>query len=416
MFEKTSDQTAALRLLGSEARHILLFGGSRSGKTFILVYSLIVRALKAPGSRHMILKLHSNSVRQSVWFDTFRKVLRLAFEGVCVRENLSDGFVLFPNGSEIWFDGLDSPDRADRILGREFATVYFNECSELAYDSISTALTRLAQKTPLRNKAYYDCNPSGKRHWSYRLFLEKVDPVDNVPLAEPEDYRCMLMNPGGNQANLPDGYLEKTLAQLPGKRRKRFLEGLWQEEVEGALWTSELIAQNRVLRAPENLCRVVVGVDPAVSGDGDMTGIVTAARGDDGAYYVLSDDSIRGTPSCWAEQAINAFHRHRADRIVAEVNNGGDLVESLFRSLESQVAYASVRASRGKYARAEPIQALYEAGRVHHVGVFPELEEQMTSFVPGAYAKSPDRMDALVWAVTFLADGAACGKSRMIEA
>lgn len=399
---KTDDQLRAIRLLGGSARYVLLFGGSRSGKTFITVYALLVRALRAPGSRHAILRFRTNAVRQSVWLDTFPKVLRLAFPGLRVRENSADGYVTLPNGSEIWFAGLDADDRVDKILGKEFATLYFNECSEISYDAVATALTRLAQKTILFNRAWFDCNPAGKSHWSYRLFVAKTDPVTRRPLAFPDHYAAMMMNPAGNRANLPTGYLEETLAGLPERQRKRFLDGVFQEDLDGALWNTALLAQSRAVEIPD-FERVVVGVDPSVTcgAASDLTGIVAAGRGRDGRCYILEDASLRGKPAEWGRRAIELYHRHRANRIVGEVNNGGDLIESLLRSLDDNIAYKPVRAAHGKIARAEPVAALYERGKVLHCGEFRDLEEEMCSYVPGA-PKSPDRMDALVWAVTEL--------------
>ena len=225
-FRKTAAQQQALKLLGGGSRYVLLFGGSRSGKTFILVYALLVRALRAPGSRHAILRLHSNSVRQSVLMDTLPKVVRLAFPRLRLAESSRDQFVRLPNRSEIWFGGLDAGERADKILGKEFSTIYFNECSEIGYEAVNTALTRLAQKTALRNKAYFDCNPSGKSHWSYKLFVEKLDPESNRPVTFPRQYASMLLNPAANAENLPAGYLEETLAGLSDRQRARFLEGV----------------------------------------------------------------------------------------------------------------------------------------------------------------------------------------------
>lgn len=279
-FEKTPDQRRALALLGSGARNTLLFGGSRSGKTFILVYSLLVRAIREPGSRHIILRFRANAVRQSVRLDTLPKVIRLAFPGLTFAENAADGYVTLPNGSEIWFGGLDSDERVDKILGKEFATIYFNECSEISYGAVTTALTRLAQRTKLVNRAYFDCNPSGKSHWSYRLFVEKVDPVSRLALPNPKNYAAMTMNPAGNRVNLPPGYLEETLAALPERQRRRFLDGEFQEDLAGALWNYGMLERCRAGELPE-LSRVVVGVDPAVTSgeNADFTGIVGAGGG-----------------------------------------------------------------------------------------------------------------------------------------
>lgn len=403
LFKKTTVQEKALRLLTGPSRYVLLFGGSRSGKTFILVYAILVRALRAAGSRHAILRLHGNSVRQSVLLDTLPKVAKLAFPGLKFKESRQDQFVRLPNHSEIWFAGVDGEERVDKILGKEFATIYFNECSEIGYEAVNTVLTRLAQRTALRNRAYFDCNPAGKSHWSYKLFVEKRDPVSGLALPFPQNYASMQLNPAENRENLPEGYLEETLAGLSERQRLRFLEGRWLDDFAGALWTQEMIERDRVEAPPEEFERIIVGVDPAVSSgrDADETGIVTVARGRNRHFYVLSDASMTGRPTEWAGRAVAEYHRFHADRIAGEVNNGGDLIETVLRSIDADVSFRAVRAMRGKIERAEPVAALYEQRRVHHAGRFPELEEQMTTFRPES-GDSPDRLDALVWAVTML--------------
>ena len=403
LFKKTTVQEKALRLLTGPSRYVLLFGGSRSGKTFILVYAILVRALRAAGSRHAILRLHGNSVRQSVLLDTLPKVAKLAFPGLKFKESRQDQFVRLPNHSEIWFAGVDGEERVDKILGKEFATIYFNESSEIGYEAVNTVLTRLAQRTALRNRAYFDCNPAGKSHWSYKLFVEKRDPVSGLALPFPQNYASMQLNPAENRENLPEGYLEETLAGLSERQRLRFLEGRWLDDFAGALWTQEMIERDRVEAPPEEFERIIVGVDPAVSSgrDADETGIVTVARGRNRHFYVLSDASMTGRPTEWAGRAVAEYHRFHADRIAGEVNNGGDLIETVLRSIDADVSFRAVRAMRGKIERAEPVAALYEQRRVHHLGRFPELEEQMTTFRPES-GDSPDRLDALVWAVTML--------------
>lgn len=154
----------------------------------------------------------------------------------------------------------------------------------------------------------------------------------------------------------------------------------------------------------KNLQRIVIGIDPAVTAteDSDETGIIVAGKGVDGFAYVLEDLSCRLSPEGWARRAINAFHDFKADRIIAEVNNGGDMVEHVLRTIDPKIPYTKVHASRGKAIRAEPIAALYEQGRVFHIKPFPDLEDQMCNFVPGNYDGSPDRLDALVWALSTL--------------
>jgi predicted phage terminase large subunit-like protein len=152
------------------------------------------------------------------------------------------------------------------------------------------------------------------------------------------------------------------------------------------------------------LIRIVVAIDPAVSSDetSDESGIVVVGLGADMHAYVLDDVSGRYTPAAWARRAIAAFHSHRADRIVAEVNQGGALVEANLRTVDPRVPYKAVRASRGKAIRAEPVAALYEQGRVHHVGVLAALEDQLVGWDPTTAVTSPDRLDALVWGITEL--------------
>lgn len=207
-----------------------------------------------------------------------------------------------------------------------------------------------------------------------------------------------------NAANLPPSFLKEIRDKYEGTRLGRqeiFAEIL--DDVPGALWTRSMLDDLRVKKAPE-LVRVVVAIDPAVSSgeDSDETGIIVAGKGADGHGYVLDDLTCRMSPDGWATRAVNAYYKHEADRIVAEVNNGGDLVEATIRTVDRKIPYKAVRASKGKRTRAEPIAALYEQGKIHHVGSFPLLEDQMCNFTPDGYDGSPDRVDALVWALTEL--------------
>ena len=177
-----------------------------------------------------------------------------------------------------------------------------------------------------------------------------------------------------------------------------------------------MIDGNRVKERPDDLVRIVVAIDPAatdVPGSND-TGIVVVGVDRDDHYYILADETMSGHPSAWARRSLDLYHTWRADRIVAEVNNGGDMIEALLTAVakeREEFAYRKVHASRGKVVRAEPVAAIYEQNRAHHVGQFPELEEQMFLITRDFDAKvagfSPDRVDALVWAVTELSEGAA---------
>jgi phage terminase large subunit-like protein len=207
-----------------------------------------------------------------------------------------------------------------------------------------------------------------------------------------------------NRGHLAPGFFARIINRYEGTRLGRQeLNAELLDDVEGALWSGELIEAARVRKAPD-MARIVVAIDPATTSgeDSDETGIVVAGRGVDGHAYVLRDLSCRLSSNGWGNRAINAYREFRADRIVAEVNNGGDLVEDVIRVIDRNISYKAVHASRGKVVRAEPISALYEQKRAHHVGLFAELETQMCSFVTDNFDGSPDRVDALVWALTEL--------------
>lgn len=207
-----------------------------------------------------------------------------------------------------------------------------------------------------------------------------------------------------NRGNLAKAFLKSIITKYEGTRLGR--QELYAELLEdtpGALWS---ISQLDALRTgkPPTMRRVVVAIDPAVtsSATSDDTGIVVAGLGDDGHGYVLEDASGKHSPDAWARVAVNLYATHKADRIVAEVNNGGDMVELTIRTVDPNASYLGVHAARGKRTRAEPIAALYEQGKVHHVGMFAKLEDQMCTWDSSNGSRSPDRVDALVWALTEL--------------
>ena len=210
-----------------------------------------------------------------------------------------------------------------------------------------------------------------------------------------------------NAAHLAPAFLEAIHAEYAGTARGRQeLDGELIDDVEGALWSRALLEGCRVAAAPPEVTRVVIGVDPPASAGGDACGIVAAALGSDGRAYVLADASVRGAPETWAAAVARAAATHQADRVIAEANNGGAMVESVLRAADERLPVRLVHAAHGKAARAEPVAALYARGRVAHVGAFPELEDELAGLVAGGRyegpGRSPDRADALVWALTEL--------------
>ncbi len=410
-------QTEAHDLLGGPQMHTCLVGGSRSGKTFLIVRTIIVRALHAPHSRHLMVRFRANAIRASVWLDTFPKVMRLCFPELRSISRRQDGFEELPNGAQLWFGGLDEKDRVEKILGQEYATIYAGECSQIPYTSVLVMRTRLAQPgTGLKLRGFYDLNPTSTAHWTNLEFGEKKDPISLLPLRSAENYGRMFLNPHDNAENLDPDYLS-SLDDLPESHRVRFRDGVYTVEIDGALWTSdmlELCREEPIVpdvpgRRLGEFQRIAVGVDPSGAQSrldikSDEIGIVVVGRRQDKSGVVLEDATLRGGPIEWGRRVAAMYKKWKADTVVAERNYGGAMVESTIKIADSSCKVQLVNASRGKTVRAEPIAALYETKRMTHAGRFPDLENQLTKFSKYGYKgdRSPDRADALVWAATEL--------------
>ena len=419
MFRLNPKQHEANRLLASPAQHILLYGGSRSGKTFLICRAIAIRALKAPGSRHAILRFRLSHVKNSIVHDTWPKMLRLCFptlQGQAEGLNKADLFYQFPNGSEVWFGGLDDKERTEKILGMEFTTIFLNECSQIPWGSRNIAVTRLAQLVqqpppidkPLSLKLYYDCNPPDKGHWTYKLFKGHQDPETKKPLPDPENYVSMQINPQDNEANLANGYL-KTLQGLSSRLRKRFLEGEFREAAPNALFLDEHIEKWRTLEGLPDMLRIVIAVDPSGADDednqdNDEIGIVVCGLGIDGNGYVLEDLTCKAGPATWGKVATDAYERHQANSIVAEINYGGAMVRHVIHTARPRTPYREVRASRGKVVRAEPVASLVETGKIRFAGQFNLLEDELYGFTTHGFVgdHSPNRADAMIWGMSDL--------------
>ena len=424
-------QAQANLLLGGAQKHILLDGGSRSGKSAVLVRAICARAIKAPKSRHAILRFRFKHVKESIGLDTLPTVMSKCFPNVPYDINKSDWYVTLPNRSEIWLGGLDDKERTEKILGKEYATIYLNEVSQIPWTSRNLAVTRLAQNCPytlegeekvLALKMYYDCNPPSKSHWAYRVFYKHEDPETKRALPDQENYARLTMNPGDNAENLPKDYIRE-LEQLPLRMRKRFLLGEYGEVAPGALWSEEIIDRWRVVDGElPDMQRVIVAVDPSGSGDednagNDSIGIVVAGLGVDGNGYLLEDLTVKAGPKTWGTIATTAYDRHAADAIVAEKNYGGEMVRFVIKAAKPSAHVKVVTASRGKAVRAEPISALHESGKIRFSGYFNDLESELCGFTINGYmgSESPNRADAFVWAMSELFPGMAREEKKEIK-
>ena len=422
----TPKQEEARYVLNGSPKHVLLDGGSRSGKSFLIVRNLVARAVKAPRSRHAILRFRFNHVKESIGMDTLPRVMEACFPTVPYELNRSDWYATLPHGSEIWLGGLDDKERTEKILGKEYATIYLNECSQISWASRNIAVTRLAQvckyklegeDKELALKMYYDCNPPSKAHWSYRVFYQGVDPETKQPLVDRSNFAKLTLNPRDNLANLSPDYLRE-LESLPARMRRRFLDGLYGEASPDQLWSEELIDKYRVTDGEmPDLQRIVVAVDPSGSDDednagNDEIGITVGGVGTDGNGYLLEDLTLKAGPKTWGGVATSAFDRHDADVIVGEKNFGGAMVGYVIDTQPKvngrKRPFKLVTASRGKVVRAEPVSALHEQGKIRFVGHFPELEDELCAMTTHGYTggtNSPNRADSFVWLMSELFPG-----------
>ncbi len=409
----------------------MLFGGSRSGKTFLLVRNVITRAIKAPNSRHLIARFRLNHIKSSIVLDTFPKVMKLAFPDVQYDMNKTDLYAKLPNGSEIWFAGLDDSERVEKILGNEYVTIYLNECSQISWQSVGMVATRLAQKVMqvingkeagyLKPRMYYDCNPPKKSHWTYKVFILKVDPETGNDLSNKDNYASFKINPFDNEENLSEEYLN-TLEGLSERLKRRFLLGNFSDDNPNQLFKEDDIDKWRNTGVLPDMVRVIVGVDPSGSddednADNDEIGIIVGGLGTDGNAYLLEDLTLKAGPATWGKVAANAYDRHAADVIVGEQNYGGAMVKFVIQTARPRTNYKMVTATRGKAVRAEPFSALYEQGKVRHNGHYHKLEDELTAFSTNGFtgAKSPNRADAWIWVLTELFPGMVRAKKEKKE-
>lgn len=431
-FSLTESQKTANAILASRASHIMLYGGSRSGKTFLYVRAITIRAIKAPSSRHAMLRFRLNSIITSVALDTLPKVMNLCHPGMkwelCKQPAW---YVQLWNDSQIWLGGLDDKERTEKILGNEYATIFLNECSQIPFSSRELALTRLAQSVSmdvegqdakqLPLKMYYDENPPDRAHWTYRLFEQKLQPETREPLANPQDYVSFQMNPKDNAENLPAEYL-LTLQNMSSRMRRRFWDGQFRDSNPTALFRESDLDKWRVMDGVlPDMQRIIVAVDPSGAGDienqdNDAIGIVVVGLAVDGNGYLLEDLTVKAGPGTWGKIVVRAFIRWEADCIVAETNFGGAMVGMVIRTAvkelkdeikQKQLPFQEVHASRGKVVRAEPLSPLVEDGRIRFAGVFADLEDELAGFNTNGYTGegSPNRADAMVWGFTALFPG-----------
>jgi phage terminase large subunit-like protein len=361
----------------SPAKYRLFVGGVGSGKTRAGCVEVL---RQPPGSVGMVLAPTYVMLRTA----TLAMFLDLVQRGGVLKQwHKADMVAELTDGKTVYFRSADNPDR---LRGPNLGWFYLDEAAMMLAEVWLIMLGRLRLEPGC---AWATSTPRG-RNWLARRFLSSPD-------------YAIIRSSSRDNVYLPAGFIESLKQTYTARMFRQEVEGEFLDDVEGALWTRKMIDDAQLTTPLPDMRRVIVAIDPATTSgeESDETGIVVAGVGIDGHGYVLADRSCRLSPDGWAKRALAAFHEFEADRVVAETNNGGDMVETVIRTLDRRVPYLKVHASRGKRTRAEPVAALYEQGRVSHVDSFPDLEDQLCGWTPDS-GESPDRLDALVWALSEL--------------
>lgn len=373
-------------LLYNRSRHLSLKGGRGSGKSHFVVIKLLFRILTERNHKVLVVRQTYNSHRDSTYalIKSYLEKWNLLQIAHCTTNPLRISLPDF--GSEFIFKGLDD---AEKTKGLDCSIIWFEECHEVKQEEDYDEVNQNLRIESDYKQTISSFNPINRKHWLKSKFF------DNTP-----------SNVTVHHSTWRDNIFldDDLISDIVNSRRAKVNDlGLWGGDIEGALWNETLIDPYRIFQIPDNLQRIVVAIDPSVTNksSSDECGIIVAGKDHAGKGYLLEDISGKYSPNEWANKAINAYQKYSADRIVAETNNGGDLVETVIRSINPSVSFKKVHASRGKVTRAEPVVSLYERGLIHHCGRFFDLETQMCEYVP-ASNDSPDRMDAMVWAFTDL--------------
>jgi phage terminase large subunit-like protein len=385
--------TARPKQLPPEAEHYihLILAGRGWGKTRTGAQDIAIYALRNPNSNCAVVAPTHGDLRR-VCFGGNSGLLSVIPKECFLKSSDQKGYsssvseLRLYNGSKITGFAAQEPDR---LRGPQFHRAW---CDEVASWRYPEAFDQLMFGLRLGKKPQCVITTTPKPTKLIKSLMERED--------------CYLTrgNTFENEANLAESALAMLKERYEGTtlgRQELFAEII--ENVDGALWNANMIEEARLIDEERDLTNIIVAIDPAVTSNenSDETGILVVGKDANNEYYVLEDLSGRYSADKWGRIAVKAYHEWEADRIVAEVNNGGDLVERLLRNIDFNIPYRSVHATRGKLVRAEPIAALYEQKRVHHVGTFPDLETQMCSYT-GDIKTSPDRLDALVWGLTEL--------------
>ncbi len=365
--------------LRSTARLRGFVGGRGSGKTFVGALDLLLRAMAEKGLYGLYAPTYPMLMDAS-----WRMLLELGERLRFIRDvNRGDLRIMLNSGSEIIARSVHEPERA---RGPNLSGAWLDEAGLMPEEAYRIILGTLRQAGRV-GWLTATFTPRGQRHWTYRVFTGDGAHLVRASSAQ-NPFVAREFVAGLRQA-------------YPTHLLRQEVDGEFIDVAPGALWRWELIEPYRISTPPE-LSVIAVGVDPMGGGEEGECGIVVAGKGKDGRYYVLADYSLHAPADVWAKKVAAAYEDFRANVVIAEENFGGDMVRAVLEKAAPTLPVKPVRASRGKRPRAEPILVLYERGLVSHAGTFHRLEDEMTAWQPDIDKRSPNRLDALVWALSYL--------------
>jgi len=383
----------------------LLIGQSRASKTCFSVWYLFYRALKYQNTTHIMFRNTLTSAIDGLWAQTVKEVIAHfypvlpAMAGFSINE--SSHTIKFHNGSRILLRGLDSPERATKVLSQQFDTLFLDELQTIDYCYLSLLLSRIPQKKDVdyKIKVIMTANYAPKTHWSYPFFVKKLNPSTGTPHNLNANY--LKFTTDDNKSIDAEQYLKKMVDAGDRKSRLSYAGDDWFDEVTGALWKPDMILRAPV---PEQLDKIIIAFDPAVTNSktSDEHGICIAGskfnkEKNHSEFFVLNCFEKKDDINSIAKEVISLYKHYNCSKLIYEENNGGAWIEKVLKNHSMDVYIEGVRAKVGKILRAEPCASLYANGLVYHCNRFQKLEDQMCCY--DGNGDSPNCLDALVYAI-----------------
>lgn len=402
-------------IIENDTRYNIVLGGRSSGKSYAINTILTLMMLEEDRTI-LFLRQTLTSAYISIIPEFVEKIETLGLEHLF---EITKTEIRCPStNSVILFRGIQTGSKTNTANLKSINNVsvlVIDEAEEVTDEESFDRIDLSVRKKGVVNKVILVMNPSRTDHWIYKRFFKDAR-VESPFNGRTDDCTYIHTTYLDNKDNVDEGFI-KQLERLKATNLKKYnhvVLGHWSDgDSDQALWKQSNIDATRVYDKP-TFKRIVVAIDPAVTSKdtSDETGIVVAGIDFSNELYVLEDATGTYTPTDWCTKAVVLFRKWQADRIVGETNNGGDLIETVLRTVDKNIPYKSVHATRDKFTRAEPVSAIYEQGQAHHVGRFVDLEYEMTTWEAKAGQKSPNRIDALVWAATELV---LTGNDRVVE-